>query len=82
MAYQTMTRAQIVQSIQGKLQRHFGCELADATQNQLYQAVASTVRDEIMQRRAQSRGVRTQTKSKNYIICRPNFWSAARCTTT
>jgi starch phosphorylase len=73
MAYQTMTRAQIVQSIQGKLQRHFGCELADATQNQLYQAVASTVRDEIMQRRAQSRGVRTQTKSKKLYYLSAEF---------
>lgn len=73
MAYQKMTEAQIAQSIVSKLQRHFGCELADATPNQIYQAVASTVRDEIMQRRAESRGVRKETKSKKLYYLSAEF---------
>ncbi len=73
MEYQKMTEEQIAQSIVGKLQRHFGCELADATPNQIYQAVASTVRDEIMQRRALSRGVRKDAKSKKLYYLSAEF---------
>ena len=73
MGYQKMTEEQIAQSIVSKLQRHFGCELADATPNQIYQAVASTVRDEIMQRRSESRGVRKETKSKKLYYLSAEF---------
>ena len=73
MEYQKMTEEQIAQSIVGKLQRHFGCEMADATPNQIYQAVASTVRDEIMQRRSLSRGVRKDTKSKKLYYLSAEF---------
>ncbi len=37
----------IKQSIIGKLQRYDGCALAEATEQQIYKAVASTVRDQI-----------------------------------
>ncbi len=40
----------IKQSIIGKLQRYNGRTLADATAQQIYHAVASTVRDQIMQK--------------------------------
>ena len=40
----------IKQSIIGKLQRHNGRTLADATNQQIYLAIASTVRDQIMQK--------------------------------
>ena len=73
MGYQNMTEEQIAQSIVSKLQRHFGCELADATPNQIYQAVASTVRDEIMQRRSESRGVRKEAKSKKLYYLSAEF---------
>ena len=73
MGYQKMTEEQIARSIVSKLQRHFGCELADATPNQIYQAVASTVRDEIMQRRAESRGVRKEAKSKKLYYLSAEF---------
>jgi starch phosphorylase len=73
MAYPKLNQEQIVASVTSKLQRHFGCELADATQNQLYQAVASTVRDEIMRRRAQSRGVRKDSKSKKLYYLSAEF---------
>ena len=40
----------IKQSIIGKVQRYSGRILADATDQQIYQAVASTIRDQIMQK--------------------------------
>ena len=40
--------AQIEQNISGKLKRHFGKTVEDATVEQIYQACAMTVRDEIM----------------------------------
>ena len=40
----------IKQSILGKLQRYNGRTLADATEQQIYHAIASTVRDQIMQK--------------------------------
>ena len=40
----------IKQSIIGKVQRYSGRTLADATDQQIYQAVASTIRDQIMQK--------------------------------
>ena len=36
--------------ILGKLKRHFGKTMTDATREQVYQAVAMCVRDEIMER--------------------------------
>ena len=52
-----LNKSQIAEAIKGKLERHFGCEIKDATQKQLYQAVASVVRDEIMERRTSSREI-------------------------
>ena len=51
----------IKQSIIGKLQRYNGRTLQDATDQQIYYAVASTVRDQIMQRWVASR-----EKDKHY----------------
>ena len=45
----------IKQSIIGKLQRYNGRTLADATEQQIYYALASTVRDQIMQKWVQYR---------------------------
>ena len=47
----------IKNSIVGKLQRYYGVTVADATPQQLYRALASTVRDQIMQK---------------WMICRKN----------
>ena len=47
----------IKQSIVGKLQRYYGVTVPDATSQQLYRALASTVRDQIMQK---------------WMICRKN----------
>ena len=43
-----LTKEEVKKSIVGKLQRHNGCSLAEATPNQIYKAVASTIRDQIM----------------------------------
>ena len=44
----------IKDSIVGNLERTFGCTLDEATDDQIYQAVAHTVRDQIRTRRAAS----------------------------
>ena len=51
----------IKQSIVGKLQRYNGKTLEDATDHQIYYAIASTVRDQIMQKWTEYR-----EKDKNY----------------
>lgn len=56
--------AYIQKSIIGKLQRYDGCALADATPQQLYKAVASTIRDQIMQQWMADREARRSSKSK------------------
>ena len=45
----------IKQSIEGKLQRYYGLAVAEANPQQIYRAVASTVRDQIMQKWMNSR---------------------------
>ena len=47
--------ASIKQSIEGKLQRYYGLTVAEANNQQIYRAVASTVRDQIMQKWMHSR---------------------------
>jgi starch phosphorylase len=43
-------KTRIKDSIEGKLRRHFGKSIEDATKNQLYKACAMTIRDEIMEK--------------------------------
>ncbi len=73
MQYNQLNKTQIQEAIKGKLERHFGCEIKDATPGQLYQAVASVVRDEIMERRTASRGVRRQEKAKKLYYLSAEF---------
>ncbi len=68
-----MTVEEIKRSISDKLTSNFGCDISDATEDQLYKAIALTVRDEIMQRRAESRGVRKQTHSKKVYYLSAEF---------
>ncbi len=68
-----MTVEEIKRSIAEKLTSNFGCDISDATEDQLYKAIALTVRDEIMQRRAESRGVRKQTHSKKVYYLSAEF---------
>ena len=46
----TFDKESVKQSIIGKLQRYYGITIGDATPQQIYKAVASTVRDQIMQK--------------------------------
>ena len=64
MEFQKMTVQQIKDSIQNKLRTQFACETDDATPEQIYQALALVVRDEIMQRRSYSRDARKQQQAK------------------
>ena len=52
----------IKQSILGKLQRYNGRSLEDANEHQIYHAIASTVRDQVMQKWAEYR-----KKDKTYL---------------
>ncbi len=60
----TFDKESIKKSIVGKLQRYDGCALADATVQQLYRAVASTVRDQIMQKWMYEKEARKNHKAK------------------
>ena len=63
-----MTKDEIKDAIVSKLQRQFGCDVSDATDDQLYQALAMTVRDEVMERRALSRGERKRQQAKKALL--------------
>jgi len=54
----------IKQTIVGKVQRYNGRNIEDATTQQIYRAVASTVRDQIMQKAVISREARIKQKGK------------------
>jgi len=63
----------IKRSIVGKLERNFGCEVSDATRQQLYYVLAQTVRDEVMQRRTASRGERKRQGAKKVYYLSAEF---------
>ncbi len=73
MTYHKLSVFEIKKSIITKLNRAYGCDVSDATVNQLYQAVAGTVRDEIMDRRALSRGVRKKAGQKKLYYLSAEF---------
>ena len=54
----------IKNSIVGKVQRYNGLTIEEATSHQIYRAVASTVRDQIMQKYMLSREERKKSKKK------------------
>ena len=64
---------EIKQSIVGKLQRHHGCTLEEATEAQLYRAVVSTVRDEIMKRLSASREAERQQRGRRLYYLSVEF---------
>ena len=73
MEFDRMTVAQIKENILEKLRNNFACDTTDATPEQLYQALALVVRDEIMQRRSVSRGVRKKTGAKKVYYLSAEF---------
>ena len=60
-------------SIIGKLQRYNGRTIQEATQQQIYKAVATTVRDQIMQKYLISREDRKNSKSKRLYYLSVEF---------
>ena len=56
-----------------KLRTGFGSDLGEATNEQIYQALAMMVRDEIMERRSASRGIRKSTGSKKVYYLSAEF---------
>ncbi len=68
-----LTKDQIKESIISKLQRHFGCDINDATDEELYQVLSLTVRDEVMKRRAASRGERKRQQAKKLYYLSAEF---------
>ena len=73
MALTVYDKDEIIESVKGKLERYFGCEVADATQEQIYHALASTVRDQVMERRTSSRGERKRQKAKKVYYLSAEF---------
>ena len=60
----TFDKESIKRSIVGKLQRYNGVTIAEASKQQLYKAVAMTVRDQMMQKWMISRHARHEAKGK------------------
>ncbi len=54
----------LVDTIKGKIRRYYGCKLSEATKDQLYNAIAMTVRDQIMERWVASREQMEEEKPK------------------
>ena len=63
----------IKQSIEGKLQRYYGVTVKSATEQQLYKAVATTVRDQIMQKWMVSRQKRAAEQGKRLYYLSVEF---------
>ena len=63
----------IKQSIIGKLQRYNGRTIEEASPQQIYKAVASTVRDQIMQKYTVAREERKETRSKRLYYLSVEF---------
>ncbi len=64
-----LSKEEIKKSIISKLQRHNGCSLQEATNIQIYKAVASTVRDQIMNKLvATRRAVRDASGRRLYYL--------------
>jgi starch phosphorylase len=60
-------------SIEGKLMRYNGRTIAEATKQQIYHAVASTARDQIMQKWMIARDERKQSKTKRLFFLSVEF---------
>ena len=73
MNYNQKTVEQIKAELLEKLRTAFGSGLEEATEDQIYQAIAMIVRDEIMERRSASRGVRKETGSKKVYYLSAEF---------
>ena len=73
MAISTSNVEAVKQSIVGKLQRYNGITVAEANPQQLYKAVASSVRDQIMQKWMISKENRKVAASKRLYYMSVEF---------
>ena len=69
----TKKQQSILEEIKGKVMRHFGKQLEDATENMMYKACALTVRDEIMQRWQDSHAAVKKQKAKKLYYLSSEF---------
>ena len=53
MNYKNMTPQEIKNNVELKLSRYFGCTAAEASNDQMYKAVAMTVRDILTEKRGE-----------------------------
>ena len=67
MNFEKKSVEQIKAELLEKLSTNFGSGLDEATDEQIYQALALMVRDEVMARRSASRGVRNRRAQRRYI---------------
>ena len=63
----------IKSTIVGKVQRYNGLPIEEATNAQIYRALASTVRDQIMQKVVESREIRKKSKGKRLYYLSVEF---------
>ncbi|MBR5010534.1 MAG: glycogen/starch/alpha-glucan phosphorylase, partial [Clostridia bacterium] len=73
MTIKKLTSDEIKASILEKLERNYGCDITDATRVQIYDALAQTVKDEVMRRRTASRGERKKQKCKKLYYLSAEF---------
>ena len=73
MNFEKKSVEQIKSELLEKLSTSFGSGLDEATDEQIYQALALMVRDEVMARRSASRGVRKQTGAKKVYYLSAEF---------
>ena len=73
MTLDRLTVEEIKNSIKSKLETNYGCEISDATRAQIYDALAQTVRDEVMKRRTASRGERKKQQCKKLYYLSAEF---------
>ncbi|MBQ9409210.1 MAG: glycogen/starch/alpha-glucan phosphorylase, partial [Clostridia bacterium] len=73
MALDKLSVQEIKDSILLKLERNYGCDITDATKTQIYNALAQTVRDEVMKRRTAYRGERKRQQCKKLYYLSAEF---------
>ena len=73
MTIERLTVEEIKKSIRDKLAMNYGCEISDATKEQLYNVLAQTVKDEVMRRRTESRGERKRQMCKKLYYLSAEF---------
>ena len=65
-----LTKFQVKDNIETKLSRYFGCKPEEASKDQMYKAVAMTVRDMLTSKRNDFKHEVNDTKSKRvYYMC-------------